>query len=71
MLSHRSLIPALVTCHPRETFVMSMKYFNYVMYDLFRRRQKKKTEDKLTIVKIGLKGLLAQLQNFTTKDCSW
>ena len=48
-----------------------MKYFNYVMYDLFRRRQKKKTEDKLTIVTIGLKGLLTQLQNFTTKDCSW
>ena len=41
------------------------------MYDLFRRRQKKKTEDKLTIVTIGLKGLLTQLQNFTTKDCSW
>ena len=65
MLYHRSLIPAPVTCHPRETFVMSMKSFNYVMYDLFRRRQKKKTEDKLTIV---LKGLLTQLQNLTTKD---
>ena len=50
MLSHRSLILAPVTCHPRETFVMSMKSFNYVMYDLFRRRQKKKMEDKLTIV---------------------
>ena len=35
------------------------------MHDLFRRRQKKKTEDKLTIV---LKGLLTQLQNLTTKD---